>query len=358
MEVKFERGILFVGYIILSLLILGYIGIIIIMYVLRNPKFSINNYQNIKSNKSIVTYTYLGKRGDMGNQMFQLACIIAAGRRSNADVIFPTKISDLPIIKLFDLTKFEWKNIIPNVTFYEYDNYEPIVIPSDGKKYNISGYRQAYKYFDDCDVIIREIFTPRLDIIASVQAVVPNEYIAVHIRKGDYIKFIHKIPLLREFRQCQLNYYKQGIKKLREKYGDCPLLICTDSPKWVSPILNDLDSKAVLAPIIQNIDPKFSDFCILYLSLGNVISNSTFGWWASYLRSERLIICPSPWWDPKGFIGTAIGLDGPYLHHPNWLLLDTDTGKIVREPHSKIGEKIDTNNETLNLYKLVRGMLL
>lgn len=71
-----------------------------------------------------------------------------------------------------------------------------------------------------------------------------------------------------------------------------------------------------------------------------------------------MIICPSPWWDPDGFIGTAMALNGPYLHHPDWWLLDTDTGKLVRTPDSKEGDKPDNSNETLLLYKLIRGMLL
>jgi hypothetical protein len=307
-------------------------------------------------NLSSVTHTFLGTRGDMGNQIFQLACIIAAGRRSNANIIFPTRISTLPIIKLFDLTHFEWKDISVDATFHEYDNYEHIVIPQDGRNYDVRGYRQSYKYFDVIGKDIRDIFVPKNEILDSIRSLIPNEYITIHIRKGDYMKFMHKIPLLREFRQCQLEYYKAGIRKLRETYPNCPLLVCTDSPQWIKPLLSELDSKAILAPIPIGIEPKFSDFCTLYLSSGIVISNSTYSWWAAYLNPDKIIICPSPWWDPDGFVGSALGLDGPYLHYPNWWLLDTDTGNIIREPHGK--DKVDTSSDTLNLYKLVRGMLV
>lgn len=351
--------------VILCLLILGYIGILLLMYWRRNPEVSItmntiplSTQVTNRQDKSIVTDTYLGTRGDMGNQIFQLACIIAAARRSQAKVVLPTRISLLPIIDLFDLTQFEWQDVNPDATFYEYDNYEKITIPTDGRVYDISGYRQSYKYFEDSANDIRSIFTPRVKILNAVKAIVPDEFIAIHIRKGDYIKFIHKIPLLREFRRCQVEYYKQGILKLREIYPDCNLLVCTDSPQWVTPLLAELDSKAILAPIPSDINPKFSDFCTLYLANGVVMSNSSYSWWSSYLRSRRPIICPSPWWDPDGFIGTAMALDGPYLHHPDWWLLDADTGKIIRTPHSVIGEKSDNNKETLALYKLIRGLVV
>ena len=114
----------------------------------------------------------------------------------------------------------------------------------------------------------------------------------------------------------------------------------------------------MLAPTLPHISPKFTDFCTLYLAEGLVISNSTYSWWAAYLRNNRTIICPTPWWDPVGFIGTGMGLNGPYLHYPEWWLLDADNGNIVRAPNSEEGEMEDTNSDTLNLYRMVRGILL
>lgn len=356
---------LIVGCIVLVTLILIYFIVVALLYWRQNPTISVQdavfNDLNEILISSTVTDTYIGTRGDMGNQMFQLACIIAAAERSKAQVVLPTRIAMLPIIDLFDLTHLEWKDVNPDAIFYEYDNYENIIIPNDGRVYNINGYRQAYRYFEDYAQEIRALFTPKPNILNAVRAVVPNEqnYIAVHIRRGDYVKLIHKVPILREFRQCQLEYYKEGIRKLRENYPECPLLVCTDSPQWVIPLLAELDSKAILAPVIKDISPKFSDFCVLYLAkCGVVMSNSSYSWWASYLNPGRSIICPSPWWDNNGFIGKGVGLDGPYLHYQDWWLLDADTGQLVREPHSTTGERPDRNKETLNLYRLVRGTLL
>lgn len=341
------------GFIMLIIIIVVYFAVIFILYINKNPQPTDVNIVN-----SVITHTSIGTRGDMGNQIFQLACVIATGQRSNATIVLPTRMLSLPIMELFDLTQFEIKDVIPNAVFREYDNYEEIRIPSDGRIYDIRGYRQAYKYFDDYSPFIRQIFTPKSYIMNAVKTMTPPRYISIHIRKGDYIKFIHKIPLLREFRRCQLDYYKKGILKLRTKYPDYPLLVCTDSPKWVSSLLSELDSNAILAPTIPNISPKFTDFVILLQSDALVISNSTFSWWAAYLNPGRIVICPSPWWDPSGFIGTSMSLDGPYLHYPDWYLFDTDTGDLIRHPKSTTGEKDDNNTETLNIYRLFRGMLL
>ena len=354
------------GFIILIIIVVIYLGTLFLLYLRQNPTQLQSQEAGGSSNalgKSIVTHSYIGRRGDMGNQIFQLASIIAAGSRSNASVVFPTRLSSLPIADLFDLTGFEWKDVDPDSTFYEYDNYEDIIIPSDGRIYDVSGYRQSYMYFEDSSDLIRSVFTPKSHILEAVTSAVPSQYITVHIRKGDYIKLIHTFPLLREFRRCQLDYYKKGILMLRKIYPDCPLLVCTDSPKWVSPLLSELDPKAVLAPTITNISPKYTDFVVLYHSLGVVMSNSTFSWWACYLNPGRPVFAPSPWWDPDGFIGTAMGLDGPYLHHPDWYLLDPDTGNLVKAPNSNSGKRIPdsstcANSDTLNIYRLVRGLLL
>lgn len=336
----------YIGVILLAILFIGFIIVNILIHYNSNPQPTSGVTQ------STVTCSYLGSRGDMGNQMFQIACVIAAGRRSNANVILPKRIISLPIGDLFDLSQFKLLDIAPDAVYREYDNYEKIILPGDGRVYDIRGYRQTYKYFEDYADVIRDIFTPRESILSIIRELVPTQYIAVHIRRGDYIKPMHKIPLLREFRQCQLAYYKQAVLELRNIYPDCPVLVCTDSPKLVTPILAEIDSQAILAPISAN--PKLGDFCTLYLANAVVISNSTYSWWAAYLRDNRPIIAPYPWWDPIGFVSNALNLDKLYLQHPKWTVLDCDTGDTV-----SISQEItDTTDDTLNIYRLIRGMLL
>lgn len=342
-----------IGYTIVSLIAIIYFCVVLISYYRENP-----TYKNT-GQKSTVTHTCIGKRGDMGNQIFQLSCLVSAATSSGSDIILPSHVKELPIYNLFDLSLFEYSDVTPDANFYETSNYEDIKIPQDGKIYNICGYRQCYKYFDEQSKIIKQLFIPKPEILDQVKEVLPDRYIAVHIRRGDYIKPMHKIPLMREFTRCQLEYYKSGIKLLRTVYPDCPLLICTDSPEWVKPLLSELEDNCKLAPIIENISPKYSDYCVLYLANGVVISNSTFSWMAAYLNNnDNMVICPSPWWDPDSFIGTAMGLNGPYLHYPKWWLLDPTNGHLVRKPNSMDGELVDTDHETLLLYKMIRGIIL
>ena len=177
------------------------------------------------------------------------------------------------------------------------------------------------------------------------------------------LKLFIRSPLLREFKQCQLEYYKSAIKIMRQKFPRYPLLVCTDSPDKVIPILCELDDNIMIAPIAKNVSPKFSDFCTLYLAHAITIANSTYSWWAAYLNNKRLFIAPGPWWDPDGFIGSGMRLDGPYLHHPEWYICNADSGEIIKTPtkdykYDEIAISRKYTNDTINLYRLIRGILL
>lgn len=347
--------------IIITLLVLGYLLLKILLIIRKNPTVSTaiclpgNTSFYAINTLSTVTHNLIGKRGDMGNQMFQIACVIAAGKRSNANIVLPTRIATLPIVELFDLTEFDWVDIVPDVNFYEHDNWEDIMIPNDGLNYNIAGYRQCVRYFSDYSEEIRRIFTPRQSILHEVHKHLPSEYIAVHIRRGDYIKFRHKFPLLQEFTRCQLNYYKAGIKKLRLFYPDCQLFICTDDQAYVEPWLNILedDFVAKLAPKIEGVPGKFSDFCVIYLANAVIEANSTYSWFAAFLRGNRSIVAPYPWWNESSFIARGFNLNGPYLYCDDWHILHAETGEEIDQQMLE-----DNDASTLSLYKLIRGMIM
>jgi hypothetical protein len=350
-----------IAFIILSLIVI--ISLIIVL-LMKWRTFTISNSSLSNPSKSIVTSTYLGRRGDMGNQLFQIACLLGAAKRSNAMVKLPSYLAMLPIAQLFDLTHLI-EDVTPDHHIYEHYNYESLIIPQDGKVYDIHGYRQAYRYFQDCEQEVRTLLKPNPLILERVRKELPDKFIAVHIRKGDYVKWMHRIPLLREYKQCQIAYYKHAIDYLKSLHPGLPVIICTDSPDYVQPYLKELG--ASLAPTITDISPKLSDFCTLYLAQAVVISNSTYSWMAAYLsnvnrdkhstecstaESVSKVVCPSPWWDPDGFVGTGLALDGPYLHYPGWTFMDPETGELVDK------QRDDCDSDTLSIYRLIRGFLV
>lgn len=352
-------NLLIIPLILLLLIILIYIFVQTILYNTRvNISYPRDNI-NIERSSSI-THNKIGLKGDMGNQFFQLACLISIGKKFDINIVLPTRVLELQINNLVNLSRYNIEDIQIDKTIYEYDNYENIIIENNGTNYNISGYRQSYEYFDDYSDSIRQILKPRNELIDKVKSIIKYDYIAIHIRRGDYIKLIHSISIFKEFSQCSIQYFRHGIKKLREKLGNLPIIICTDDKKWVTDnIIVSLNSenKVIVSPDIDEMNGKLSDFCIMYCAKGLIISNSTYSWWAAYLNGTENVICPSPWWDPKGFIGSSMGLDGPYLHYYKWWILNNATGNVERAPYSKIGEKNNNDSETLDIYRVIRGFV-
>lgn len=350
--------------IILFLLLITYVIVVIVLDCHSNPTYTSKKNLN---KQSIVTCQNLGLRGDMGNQIIQLATVIGASQSNlktgiTHRIILPRRTEKLPLTKLFDLSMYDWLDIKVDESFYEHNNYEKIVIPDNGKTYDIRGYRQCYKYFEEHASEVRKILTPRKELLDAVKKVVPKQYIALHIRNGYYSRWLYHVPYLEDFKRCQLDYYKEAVKKIRETYPNLPILVCTDDSEWVKTFINTLDSNITLAPTVDNISPKFSDFLVIYLAKAVIMSNSTYSWTATYLNPNRLVVCPTPWYDSGGLFGSAIALDGPYLHHPDWWLLDAKTGKLIRKPHvldkNKKGERPDRQEQVLSIYKLIRGTLV
>lgn len=333
-------------------LIIALIAIIVIViwiwYLAAKNYKPVNNGQT-----SYATHSGIGYRGDMGNQLFQIATVIAAARRSGSNYFFDPSILELPVNKLFELDNLNYNELPVDRYIYEFSNYEEIQIPKDGKVYGIRGYRQCYKYFDDFGEHIRSIFKPRAYILEKLKPYLPAEYIAVHIRKGDYIKAMHSFTIFKEFKRCSDQYYIRSVEDIKKVHPNLPVIMCTDSPDLVGELLLKLN--ATLAPIVPEISGKYTDFCTLYNASALVISNSTYSWWAAYLRPGRLVIAPSPWWDPDGFIGGALGLSGPYLHYKEWHLNDPDTGEFVEGSGSRV---IELEDNTPDIFKAIRGIIL
>lgn len=343
---------------LLIVLVVVVIGEVLALYL----KYSPAKIPPTEQKRSTVTHTGLGKRGDMGNQMFEIAVTLAVAERCNCRAVFPTSLKNLPLWELFNLSSLNLEDIVPDRKIRELDNYEHIVIPPDGGIYDIRGYRQSYRYFDrEVGTMIRDLFRPRPEILEPVLAKLPPAYAVLHIRRGDTLRWYSNIPPLRSLEGPSLDYFRSALGEIKNQNrsdggsmeASLPVIICTDSRTLLLPHLDEIDPKATFSPDIEGISPKFVDFCTLYGAHCMAISNSTYSWWAAYLRPGRFITVPTPWWDSRGIVPKLYRLDSDHLHYPSWVLLSAITGERVDKPH----HSEPPNNHTLGLYRAIRGLL-
>jgi hypothetical protein len=324
------------GLIVLVTLFLIYIAVLFLLCWFAVP-------QEVGFETSIVTNSKLGIRGDLGNQIFQLLTLQSI---PNCKVVLPTRVKNIPLYDLFDLQDLHYDDLPVDHVVREFDNYQELVIPGTGKIYDIYGYRQSYKYFDPAVVKQLKI---KDELLQAMRKVLPEQYICVHVRGTDHIKLTHNIPFCQEFAECTSDYFLGGLKYLRRLFPEHEVLVCTDDRKFAAKFLIT-DCVWNFAPVPQGMSPKLADFCTLYLSSGNVISNSTFSWTASYLGNSVTVV-PNPWWDPAGFIGGPMRLDSYHMFPEKFIPFDAATGKVSM----KI-ERVD--EAPLNIYRLIRGLIV
>lgn len=119
-----------------------------------------------------------------------------------------------------------------------------------------------------------------------------TEFIAVHIRRGDYrlLRNIQKIGML------DLEYYLKTLINLRNRYENLPIWVFTDEPSSMAENLCKFPKNSRLISPPSDVDPAE---VLLLMSKAKVIvlSNSTFSWWgARFSNIDSVKVAPSPWY--------------------------------------------------------------
>ena len=275
------------------------------------------------TNPSIVTYGQLGKMGRLGNQLFEIAATLAVAKVNRCRVVFSESIAQLPVYRMFDLDLPLVPSLSWDVNVWEQSNFDPVIIPPDGRVYNINGYRQSMKYLEPIQYKLRDVFSLR-------EKRRKGNYIAIHIRRTDCVK---PNPVRRFFDEglnCSLQYYREAIARLRKEHHlseDTPVLVATDDREWVGERLSEIDRTAELSPEGSSED----DFVCLCSASYLVVSNSTFSLWAALLSDVKpdCIVAPSLWWHPNNKVARLLTLGEQHTCPEDWLFNDPITGERV-----------------------------
>ena len=273
-------------------------------------------------------------RGGLGNQLFGWAAAYAVSRRTQlplaliADSI--SKKRGAADVRAFELDYF---GLLPaantsylgntshfakipftkrirviSETSYEFDRRvvevrEPVVL---------EGYFQNPNYFEEYQGEISNFLernARRSHLVGEFSALFGDNWVAVHVRRGDYERFADIYTLPSE------DYYSRALSLVRAETGPQRVVVFSD----------DIDSARLLVPgaahYIGQLDlPRVGDALMLMASASNLIgANSTLSWWAAFLApsSGGRKIFPRPW-----FRGESLSAEGLLLD--SWTLLDAD----------------------------------
>jgi hypothetical protein len=155
----------------------------------------------------------------------------------------------------------------------------------------LDGFWQSEKYFHDAAHQVRAEFSFRSALppasIAITRQTANLQSVAVHVRRGDYVRddSLYALPL---------SYYQRAVQEVNSRVIGARFFLFSDEPDWISQHLH-LSGDVVLVS-----GRGFQDYEELQLMTSCrhfIIANSTFSWWGAWLgkHPEKIVIAPRQW---------------------------------------------------------------
>ncbi len=202
--------------------------------------------------------------------------------------------------------------------YYEKDFFDPQVLNFDDMY--LRGEFKSEKYFEDIKEEVRALYQfPSLEEMhlpekfykstrACLDAIESTESVGIHMYRSDS-------RLDEELYEgiCTEKYYEGAVRFLQEKSPDAVFFIFSNEPKWVknwvehlieSQIKDGMDQEEITAMkrrftmVMSNTEyTSYLDMMLMSRCRHNIISNSSFGWWAAWLNDhpDKLVIAPDKW---------------------------------------------------------------
>jgi hypothetical protein len=250
----------------------------------------------------MIGFNFLGKMGQLGNQMFQYASLRGIAKNKGYNFCIPyhnevvlDSFGNKLRIELFDA--FTMGNV-SKMNIQYIDESRPIIKESgfefDENLYNscqdwisLCGYFQSEKYFKNIEKEIREdfIFKPEIANLCKSQMSEIDSPIALHIRN------------------LTLDYYEKSLSKFN---SNRTVIIFSDDSQWCKEQKMFEDDRF----LISQYNSSYVDLCLMSLCTDFIVANSTFSWWGAWLSKSinKTIYAPDPkkWFGPnKSHLNTS-----------------------------------------------------
>lgn len=177
---------------------------------------------------------------------------------------------------------------------YQFDNAASKITSTGLDKFNeLRGYFQSWDYVKPYVSHIRDLLRqsarkPVLDLASRLET---STVLALHARRGDYKSNVQEHGLL------SLEYYVAASKQLLKRSSFEEIWIFSDDQEFSEKIANYLAPLVNQTVVVDQGTLEASEVIdLLSRCAGQVISNSTFSWWAAALANDpERVIAPYPW---------------------------------------------------------------
>jgi hypothetical protein len=246
----------------------------------------------------MIGFNFLGKLGQLGNQMFQYAAAMGVARQLDVPFSIPkhNEVIDDGLgnklrIELFEVFKLVPDNIgyVSGIDIQEQTfEFDPKFFSLENKNvYNLIGFFQSEEYFKHSEEEVRKNF----EFVDYIQddckdmVDVVKDSVALHIRRGDYL-----INSQNHY-NLTLDYYQEALSHFDK---DQQVIIFSDDSQWCKEQKIFLEDRF----LVSETDNSRYDLYLMSKCSDFIIANSTFSWWGAWLANKGKIIAPKQWFGP------------------------------------------------------------
>lgn len=161
----------------------------------------------------------------------------------------------------------------------------------------LDGFWQSEKYFKGIKEILYHDLTFKtppeglnLDLYKKIKT---TNAVSLHVRRGDYVTHQNASAY---HGTCSPDYYRKGVELIKQKHNDIELFIFSDEPDWCRQhLIFDLPCTYISH---NKGKQSFEDLRLMSLCKHNIIANSSFSWWGSWLNHNpvKMVIAPKYWY--------------------------------------------------------------
>lgn len=254
------------------------------------------------------------RKGGLGNQMFQVAAAMIYNLEEGKTVVLPREQKHIHRVHphTYEESIFQGFHVLNNsldehsihallqkgFTLYPgepgFEKWEPLK-----KEGNIilHGYFQHYSLIEKHKDFITKRF---LENLHNYRQTGNAKQIAIHVRRGDYLKFPDVFPIL----DC--SYYTRAIDEVEKRVPGLKYYkIFSEDLEWCRD--QDIFQSLENVEFVEEKD-EIKTLCQMIACEGGFIcANSSFSWWGAFLgafQKEGPCIAPAAWC--KGFTGELL----------------------------------------------------
>lgn len=274
--------------------------------------------------------------GGLGNQMFQYAFALSLQKKTEDKVYIDISHFNHILVKKIRSANlhngFEIERVFPNahlehakwhqlikITWYcpnylisrvvrkflpkrkneviqkvlEYFEYQPNVYSIKGNAY-FEGLWSSAKYYKPIQKILIQVFAhPKAtgQNAAYITEMEGTNSVGIHVRRGDYLME----PDFRDI--CEIDYYKKAIDFIISDGEKHIFYVFSNDMSWCKSHLQPLMSNSDIRYVTNNVGNQSCwDMHLMRHCKNLIIANSSFSWWAAFLKDNKgKVIAPKKW---------------------------------------------------------------